>query len=301
MLQLSVEQITNIGIDIVVDPKKLSCSICCNLIIDARECLNKKCKKLFCNNCILSLKGDKNNIGLIHLKNKIPCPFCRVEADFSKAEETINQKISNFYFYNPDNISNKKYSLSEIKEIYSYKKNLNCCYKCKDSNFVFYAKCYSCNNNYCSDCNLIRNCLSCEMSVCDLCISNKFKNKENFICDFCEPFCKTCENENKKNEAKDICEICFKFICNECTEKCEICDIVHCKEKFKCISNCEHNIEKEEDENNIVNEKDICKHKIIINCKQCFKKCEYKDIDYHRINEKYGKSNLDIYLFSHLY
>jgi len=285
-MQISIDQITNIGIDIVVDPKKLNCSICCNLVIDARECLNKKCRKLFCNNCILSLKGLKNNNSeIMDMKKKIPCPFCRVEADFYKAEETLNQKMNNFYFYIPDNTCITKYSLSEMKELLSNKKNLNFCNKCKDSNFMFYSKCYSCNNSYCSDCNIIKNCLSCEMAICEFCISNKFKNKENFFCDFCEPYCKACENKNKKNDAKEICEICFNILCKECTDKCEICEKIHCKDAKICKKKCEHKSENKE-------HKGFCIHKKIIDCEECFKKCEYKDNDYHNLNEKFGKSKI---------
>jgi len=287
-MQIGIDQIINIGTNIVVDPKKLLCSICCTLNIEARECLNKKCKKLFCLNCINSLKNIKNNESdKTNPKNrKIPCPFCRVEADFYKAEENLTKIISNLKFECLHNSCTGKFTLDELKEHNLTRKNLKFCYKCKDSTFLNYSKCLSCNNVFCNDCDFMKNCLNCQLNVCDNCISTKYKNKENFLCGECEPKCSGCERNTNNDDAKEICSICNKVLCSDCILECNDCGLILCKEKKNCKKICKHI-----KANSIGDEK--CWHKISLECEICFPRCKYKLIEnsFNNPNKEKIKSN----------
>ena len=287
-MQIGIDQIINIGANVVVDPKKLLCSICYTLNIEARECLNKKCKKLFCLNCINSLKNIKNNDSDNNAnikKKKIPCPFCRVEADFYKAEENLNKIISDLKFGCSDNGCTAKFSLEELEQHNLSKKNLKFCYKCKDSTFLNYSKCISCNNIYCNDCDFMKNCLNCQLSICDNCISSKYKNKENFLCGECEPQCFGCESK-ANNNVKEICSICDKVLCNECIVECYDCGLLLCKDKKNCKEMCKHTEEKK-----FGNGK--CRHKISLQCLKCFPRCQYKlnENSYQSHNKEKVKTN----------
>lgn len=270
-MQIGIDQIINLGSNFVVDPKKLLCSICCTLNIEARECLNKKCKKLFCLNCINSLKNIKSHDSDNNANNKIkkiPCPFCRVEADFYKAEETLNKIISELKFGCMDNCCTTKFSLEELKEHNVTRRNLKFCYKCKDSTFLNYSKCLSCNNIFCNDCDFTRNCFYCQLSICDNCISSKYKSKENILCGECEPKCSGCESK-VNNSAKEICSICDKILCAECIMECNDCGIFLCKNKKKCKELCRHSKE-------VKTEGGKCRHKKFLECYICFPRCKYK-------------------------
>jgi len=277
-MQIGVDQIVNIGQDLVVDPKKLLCSICFTLNINARECLNKRCKKLFCLSCINSLK-NVNNMKIDENSNKntnaIPCPFCRVEADFYKADETLNKLISNIKFECFDNCCTGKYTLEEYIDHNINRKNLKYCYKCKDSTFLQYSKCSICNNIFCNDCNITNLCIYCKFIVCSNCLSFKYKNRENFLCGVCEPKCYQCTNiRNEGNvEANEICGICNKFLCIECSVECQDCKLIMCKDNKYCKATCNH-INK--DIINNLNIENKCKHKIYLECDICFPRCKYK-------------------------
>jgi len=299
-MQIGIDQIVNIGENVVVDPKKLLCSICFTLNIDARECLNKKCKKLFCINCINSLKNVKN-IDSDNSNNKIPCPFCRVEADFYKAEENLNKLISELMFDCLDNCCTGKFSLEELIEHKKSKKNLKYCYKCKDSTFLNYTKCYSCQNIFCNDCNYTQNCLNCEFSICNNCISGNFKNKENFLCGICEPICSGCQKnidkQSQNQEASEICSFCSKLFCDDCLKECKDCNLKFCKDEKYCKEYCEHML-------NQNNENGICRHKISLECEICFPRCKYKinensSQEENKENQKIktNRSKFEIYYF----
>lgn len=290
-MQIGIDQITNLGQNVVVDPKKLLCSICYTLNIEARECLNKKCKKLFCLNCVNSLKNIKKiESNPSNIKNiKIPCPFCRVEADFYKAEENLNKIISDLKFGCLDNNCTGKFSLEELKEHNLSKRNLKFCYKCKDSTFLNYCKCTSCNNIFCNDCDSAKICLNCNLNVCNNCIPLKFKNRENFLCGFCEPNCNSCLRKAIDKDAKDICSICDKPLCSDCVVECIDCGLSLCKEKNICKDLCKHiKIDKVQEEK--------CMHRISLECDVCFPKCKYKieeNSSFFEIKEKIktNKSN----------
>ncbi len=287
-MQIGIDQIINIGANIVVDPKKLLCSICYSLNIEARECLNKKCKKLFCFNCISSLKNIKNSHSDNDINNKkikIPCPFCRVEADFYKAEENLNKIISDLKFGCSDNSCSGKYNLEELKEHNLSKRNLKYCFKCKDSTFLNYSKCISCNNIFCNDCDLMKNCLNCQLSMCDNCICSKYKKKENFLCGECDPKCLKCENK-LNNEVREICSICDKVLCSDCIVECFDCGLFLCKDIKNCNELCKHT-----KEDNI--EYGKCRHKISLQCDKCFPRCKYKlnQNSSHKPNEERIKTN----------
>ena len=287
-MQIGVDQIVNIGENNIIDPKKLLCSICFTLNIQARECLNKKCKKLFCINCINSLKNLKNDNENLNKNNnkKIPCPFCTVEADFYKAEENLNKIISEIKLECTDNCCTTKLSVEEYLEHNLTKKNLKFCYKCKDSTFLNYTKCNNCHNSFCNDCNFTKNCLGCEFSICENCISSKFKNSENFLCGICEPQCKNCDNSE---DAEEICTFCDSYLCGECCEKCEFCNLIFCK-GGKCRKKCEHF-----ESDKLEGQK--CYHQEDLRCGECYPKCKYKENKILSKNEKEKKTNKSNFIF----
>lgn len=285
-MQIGVDQIVNLGEGVIIDPNKLLCSICFTLNVEARECLNKRCKKLFCLNCINSLKNiQKENISNNNIQkpllNKIPCPFCRVEADFYKAEENLIKIISNLKFYCPENFCLNKFNLQEFQEHYSSKKSFKYCYKCKDSTFINYKKCQNCNNIFCNDCNFTRNCIGCYTSICQNCIPSNYKNKENFLCGLCEPECSNCRIKNIiKNHVSDICSFCNRFLCEDCLSRCKVCSITFCLSNNDCKISCSHSCEIKQ-----INNSFSCNHREYLECKDCFPKCQYKIKDNYLLQE----------------
>src|SRR5690242_17340073 len=108
--QLGIDQISDIGKHLTINPKNLTCSICYCLNINARECMNKKCQKLFCEDCAKNnIKNNTNNSNSGKLKNI--CPFCRLQIEFTKVGDKFNEIIDNLKFFCADFQCDRKYNL----------------------------------------------------------------------------------------------------------------------------------------------------------------------------------------------
>jgi hypothetical protein len=284
-IQIGIDQISDIGNDISVDPKQLSCSICFCLNIDARECMNKKCQKLFCDNCANINKKKSNKSSL----EKNICPFCRIEIDFTKASDKLMDIIKNLLFFCNDFQCNKKFSLGEFISHSKNKPKPYYCYKCKNENLkIPLTKCGICLNNFCTDksdnsyknncpsssCKNIKRCLNCKMSICADC--SKFStniSKGEILCGICSIDCVSCKSQESQipQEAKFLCNLCDKPLCKKCSIYCEECENFICQDS-KCYKDkCSKCKECSEIPLNYFYNK--CAHKVYIDCKSCYSKC----------------------------
>jgi hypothetical protein len=103
LFQIGIDQVTNIGKDISIDPKNLVCSICYCININASECMNKSCQKLFCGNCVSYKSKEMKRI----------CPFCRLEVDLTNPGEKLKNIIENIQLFCSSTICLKKFNLKD--------------------------------------------------------------------------------------------------------------------------------------------------------------------------------------------
>jgi hypothetical protein len=286
-IQIGIDQISDIGIDVNLDPRLLICSICFCLNIDARECMNKKCQKLFCGSCanINTKKHSKSS------QEKNICPFCRLEIDFTKASDKLMDIIKNILFFCNELQCNKKFTLEEIIHHLKNPSKPNLCFKCKNNLFlkVPLTKCGICLNNFCTDkfeysnknktsnhttCKNIKRCFNCKMSVCRDC--SKFStnnNKGEILCGICSIDCFFCKSDesHKSQEANFVCNLCNKPLCKNCSFYCDECQNFICLDS-KCYKDKSSNC-KECSEIPLNYFYNKCAHKIYVDCKSCYNKC----------------------------
>ena len=265
MNRIGIDQIIEIGWNDTIDPKELICSICYCININAKECFNKKCKKIFCGNCM----NPKNKI--LYKNNKFNCPFCRISSDMTNIEERLKNKILQLKYFCSFNICILKYNFEEYLIHSEEEHKVNNCNKCKQSGKPL-GKCGICMNNGCivnSSCDYLAKCFNCKLYICLTC--NNFSNgnkRYNILCGICSVQCKLCNNK----EAKEICGMCNKFLCQNCGLKCEHCNMFCCSDvaslcylKYQNCLKC-NNIPFNEFYNK-------CKHLNFLNCEDCYPKC----------------------------
>jgi hypothetical protein len=218
MMQIGLEQIIDIGVDTIVDPKKLICSICCCLNVDARECLNKKCQKLICQSCYVGFEERK----------VVSCPFCRLTFNYTKAEQKLLDIINTLKLYCEHNTCKEKYTISEYIRLHNTTKPVNKCLKCNSNEYKL-LRCNVCTHYSCIGCQgVVVSCYNCSGTICQQCC--EFKGG-NVLCGLCIATCEACKNV----DAKIVCEMCNMKLCVSCAEQCEDCKSYTCK-NVKCYN-----------------------------------------------------------------
>jgi hypothetical protein len=257
--QISLEQIVDLGgSDIIIDPKKLTCSICCCININAKECLNKKCQKLICETCYLSFKNRK-------IAN---CPFCRLDFNYTKADQKLLDIIATLKLYCEHNTCKEKISIDDFENHNKKIRSINKCNNCQSTDNKL-QKCNICGIFSCFNCkDIILSCFNCQALICNKCCDKSNSKQNNILCGLCNTECNEC---NSKAEAKVVCYMCDKLLCKDCMSQCEECQLYICKDKCYKVKST-----KCEDCTKLPMEKfyNKCAHLIYQECAKCYPKCQ---------------------------
>lgn len=215
-----------------VSISSLTCKICYCVLINPKQCYNKKCAQICCSDCIDNAMPPGQ-----------PCPFCKYNSD--KMEYAFLSQDTNLIFI--------------LKNLKLICKHIEC--KGKVYTIDAYKLHLSTNNNDESQCNneshqedwrTLRKCSQCSLIACKLCENNVLQYSN------WEPLCVTCSKnmtntplplENcecnicKKKITKTLdpfslvkCDICNEIICNKCSARCGICKNFICE---KCDIHCD--------------------------------------------------------------
>ena len=286
--QLGLNSISSLGAmtkENDINPNMLTCALCFCICHCPKQCMNKKCGKIYCGECYdKNYKKNNNN------KN-FKCPFCTMTLGYREADEEIQNEINSLKFYcNKSVLCNKQYSLQTIVKDHTHKTNvIHNCKECnkeisdKNPNFL---KCNTCYNYFCYqnvqnanfgesdikvDKQCIKRCFSCHTGFCKICNINlkTIKGDVNYICELCneDKKCHIC----KKNNPIFTCSFCKENLCENCKKQCK-CDLIVCKNdclsaKASKCNNCKKYL------NDIKTDKNDI-HKELFKCNKCYPKCE---------------------------
>ena len=300
IMQLGLESICSIkstylnneGAEEVIDPKRLLCSLCLCICFGSKQCKNKKCRKLFCDECYFKRK----------MNNYFQCPFCRMDCDVSIADAIILKTISSLQYYCNKSIEcTNKYDVVDLYTNHKHlhtgnhsNNNTNKCNICVSILNINFRKCALCNSKSCytvisynplqtiiklnkSQHTCMICCVQCQAAFCMKCVANENNLYSNisgnnplqeYICQYCNIQCFYCYSD----EAHNYCHFCNKILCDKCQRKCEDCEYTHCKNESSCflmkISSCTTCTDNYSRINYYT-----CKHKQILSCTLCFPKC----------------------------
>lgn len=260
--QIGLEQICSISSKLLLDPKQLICCICFCININPKQCINKKCNKIFCGKCYSHLMAKSGTPQPL-------CPFCRTLFDYRKVDENLLVSVASLNFYCANSIScTGQYSYNEMISKHNHKSNdlYLKCQKCKrDNDWKFAIKCGLCQKYYCSSKerkNCIRKCFKCLTPICYSCL----KGDDKILCGLCECKCSLC----LKTDANKICNLCKAALCSNCSENCETCNKTVCFNS-KCI-NASYSCKK----CSLIKPSSLylsCLHQVRLKCNQCFSQC----------------------------
>jgi hypothetical protein len=221
----------------IINPKFLTCSVCFSLNINPKECINKKCRKLFCELCVGKVIGD-----VLENFTKIQklCPFCRIGDDYRNADASEVEIISELKLFCNFLECSSVYSIIEYKEhIKSHFtsrqifESFYICPKCQEKPSMPLVKCGLCSTPSCltnsRKCKAnLRRCFNCKIFICETCLVFKFPEilQNEILCGLCDTDCKKCSKE-----ANTVCGICSSNICRNCSVICSDCNLNICFEK----------------------------------------------------------------------
>lgn len=272
-IKIDPEQVVDVS-NFVVEIKKLTCSICYCLLRNPKVCYNKKCKQIFCSDCI---ENSKTPEGF--------CPFCKycppnresgIKLEYSQS--TIDNNLL-FILQNVKLICkhidchNKIFTLGTyLKHLQETKTEVS---KCSDESHGD------------MEWNTLRCCASCNAIHCRLCENlslnnwvvccNKCKNNDSVTT---ETISKSTDMYKCTSCLKKIkcifdpfqiykCAICHDIFCNKCAIMCPICKEYICHKDIKCCDHCMYqHINSYQCINCYNNEKDLHLFK---ECKKCNK------------------------------
>ena len=296
-MSISLDNISYFKIKDIPDPKNLICCICyCLINKNGKQCKNRKCLKIYCEDCCLKLKFQDN-----------PCSYCRISKEYIGLDADIINCLDNLLFYCSEFECKEQYTLEEYKANHLHnneqKEENNDINKCNICQFSLdknpnYLTCNICNEKNCfrnvdyvpykinktkikkftnKDDLCMKRCINCLLPVCNRCNIKYIKYKlNNFICEYCEIKCFICSNNSLT-----YCDCCHKSICENCMKIDNDNNLILCKNDYSS-NNIKENIGKY-----IVLEKYekclICKNKIedindLVKCKEA--KCPNKFICY---------------------
>jgi len=268
MNELGIDQVASIGKMNVLNPKYLSCSICYCLFVDGRECMNKRCKKIFCINCVTATNTS-------NYKNSNICPFCRTDmGGFTILDSNLTKVLKSLKIFCKRETCPGLFTLEEYSEHLNFCKSIKkkSCAKCKKINNECINKCEICEVNYCYECRYISRCLNCKANICTYCQPFTKNGKllfQDFLCGLCERNCDLCKN----SEGKKVCFLCKMYLCENCVRACDFCNHFVCSDSVNCYKNKipECGYCRSIPLNSFYNK---CQHLVYSDCNTCYPKCE---------------------------
>ena len=282
-MQISIDNISFFKCEKIPDPKDLICCICyCLITKNAKQCKNKKCLKIYCEECNLKL-----------VFQDIPCSYCRISKEYIGLDNDIITCLDNLLFYCSEFECKEQYKLEDYKSNHNHINKIAISNECNICKFSLVDNpniltCNICNSKSCfrnieytpykiNKKNIkkfndlepcMKRCINCSTPICNRCNIKYMKYKlNNFICEFCEIKCVICLNKISIT----YCDYCHKSICENCLKCDENNNLILCSNDYN------KNYITKEIPKYYISEKNeycpICKEKIkdinsLVKCKQ---------------------------------